>query len=186
MPGKRINLLSQQIVSPRVHSALFFLRLATFVSGAITIIVLTGLFFVKSRAETNYAQLLTQKESLINEFSARRETVQKVQLVALKSNALSGLLEKDPHFKTYFTLLNSILPVSTGSATINTFTVDKSKLFKTTVVFGSQAEAYEFMNNVESNTFKNVFATLIVDSLSIGQTVENGPTVSVNLSGTFK
>ncbi len=186
MQGKRINLLSQQIVSQKVHSALFFLRLGTVITGVVTIVVLASLFFIKNRAETNYAQLLTQKESLLNEFRARRDTVQKVQLIALKSNALSGLLEKDPHFKSYFTVLNSILPASTGSATINSFTVDKSKLFKTTVVFGSQSEAYEFMNNVESNAFKNVFATLVVDSLSIGQTVENGPVVSVNLSGTFK
>ncbi len=186
MLGHRINLLSRQVVSPRVHSALFFLRLATFVVGAITIVALSIIFIQKNRVEANYAQLLAQKESLINELSSRRETVRKVQLVALKSNALSGLIEKDPQFKSYFTRLTSILPVSSSSATINTFTVDKTKTFKTTIVFGSQTEAYEFMNNVESNIFKNVFSMLLVDSLSIGQTVEGGPVVSVNLAGTFK
>lgn len=186
MSGHRINLLSQQVVSPRVHSALFFLRLATFIMGAITIITLTVIYFQKNRVEANYAQLLAQKESLLNEFSARRDTVQKVQLIALKSNTLSGLIEKDPQFKSYFTRLTSVLPVSSGSASINTFVVDKSKTFKTTIVFASQTDAYEFMNSVESAMFKSVFSTLVVDSLSIGQTVEGGPVVSVNLSGTFK
>lgn len=186
MAGKRINLLSQQTVNPRVHSALQFLRIATFALGGITVVVLGILFYQKSRVETDYQQYLTQKESLINEFSTKRETVQKVQLVALKSQALSGLLAHDPQFKNYYALLASTLPASTGSATINTFVVDKNKVFKTTVAFSNQSDAYAFMNGIESEIFKNVFSALVIDSVTVGQSSESGPVVVVNISGTFK
>lgn len=186
MSVKRINLLSQQTINPQVHTALRFLRLGTFLVGIVTIVVLGILFFQKNRIETEYQQYLTQKESLLNEFSTKRETVQKVQYVALKSRALSGLLAKDPSFKNYYTLFTSTLPQSTQSGSISTFVVDKNKVFKTTIAFGDQADAYAFMNGIESTMFKDVFTLLTVDSLTVGQTSEGGPVVMVNISGAFK
>ncbi len=183
---KRINLLSQQIVNPKLQTAMRFLRMGTFAVGGITVVVLGILFYQKSRVETEYQQYLTQKESLINEFSAKQATVQKVQFIAIKSSALSGLLTKDPQFKNYYNMFTSTVPVSTESATINVFTINKSKAFTTSVAFSNQADAYVFMNSIEAKMFKDVFSLLSVESVSVGQVGGTGPAVVVNVSGTFK
>lgn len=186
MSAKRINLLSVQTLNPRISDILRFLRIGTVVLGIVTMLILVGLFYKKNQVEAQYQQYLTQKESLINEFSTKRATVQKVQFVALKSKELAILLAKDPHFKTYYSQFASTLPTSTDSAMINTFAVGKDKIFKTMVVFSDVTTGYEFMNNVENKTFNDIFSTLTIDSLTLDQTNTTGHAVTVNLSGTFK
>lgn len=183
---KRINLLSQQIVNPQLQIVMRFLRICTFAVGGITVVALGILFYQKSRVETEYQQYLTQKESLINEFSAKQATVQKVQLVALKSKALSNLLVKDPQFKNYYTIFTNTVPISSESATINVFSVNKNKTFSTSVAFNNQGDAYTFMNAIEAKMFQDVFLLLTVDSISVSQPGGEGPAVVVNVSGTFK
>ena len=182
--SKYINLLLKGQTYRQQEKIFEKIRTASFVIGFICITSLAVVFLLKTVKEVERARLLSQKERLLSELLNKRDIEKKVIYFNDKSVEFENILAKDVNFLPYYRLLVNYLPISTGSAEIESMKYENEKNVSFTLNFSDYDVFYDSLNNLEDLAFLKIFERLSLEEFSI--TGESTNNYKVSFSGKFK
>ncbi len=129
--------------------------------------------------------LFEQKKILLQSLKDKEAYEAKVSYLEKKYSFLKEFLKDDAQTLPYYNLLNSALSLSTQSAQLRSFKIDKNRHVDFTVIFNNFSEMMAFFKFIESEKFIKNFENIILKSFSISIGEQENESYELSFTGRF-
>lgn len=178
----KINLLASRDDYQKIEKVFLILRYTVFALSIIFFVSLVIFNYILYDDNKKINDLLNEKQSLLQLINNKQDTVAKIWYLQNKYEALKENIKNDAHFLPYYNLLTSTLTLSTQSANLKSFVIDKNREVEFSVVFSNSKEFFDFFKFVESESFLKNFQKL---SLKNFTTMSEKASISGNYELSF-
>ncbi len=185
MKNTKINLLVNREDYRRLERLFFWLRgLVVFLLIIFFGILMVFLTTLMNQNKT-IKSLFEQKKILLQSLKDKEAYEAKVSYLEKKYSFLKEFLKDDAQTLPYYNLLNSALSLSTQSAQLRSFKIDKNRHVDFTVIFNNFSEMMAFFKFIESEKFIKNFENIILKSFSISIGEQENESYELSFTGRF-
>lgn len=193
MKKTKINLLSNRDDYFKIERSLQLIRSIAVVYSVIFVIAALIFIFIQYQQNRDLQNLSDQKKTLLISLSNYKDQEAKVVIVAKKIKSYNQFILDDARFLPYYNLLNSALENSnlsktaSSTASLDSFAIDKNRVFSFTLLFGSVNEMIDSFRYIETEGFLKNFDQLTLNGLTVDSSQTTNQTDnSLVFSGKFK
>lgn len=184
----RINLLYTQdqiyAKSKIVYSLIYKLLLLNFILFLFLII----LTIYNNHLQNQYKKNIKLKEALTEEANKKVNIEVEANLLSNKISFLNSAIDDDIKIKSYLDFIFYQLKQSTPEVKLNKFFFDKNRNFLFSFILPDQKSIIDFIELIETDSFRNQFLILNLNSFKITSSSqqEKNKTYNLIIEGKFK
>lgn len=185
---KKINLLytkkqileKSKIIYSLINKLLMFNFFLFFILLALTI--------YNNQLQKEYKKYIRSKENLTEEINKKLNIEVEANLLTNKIAFLNSAIDDDVKLKSYINFIFHELKQSTPEVKLNKFFFDNSRNFLFSFLLPDQKSLIDFIELIESDSFRNKFVSLNLNSFKISSPsdLEKNKTFNIIIEGQFK
>lgn len=181
---KKANLLLRKKNYQQLEKFFAYFRVVTFFLVAALFISIISLFLLMNSIKTQRQKLTAAKELLLTSIISRKDIETKALYFNQKGVALNTYLKDDVNFLPYYNQLQTYLPISSQSASIESIDYDNKRNVSVVLKFTNYDDFYNSLSSLQNSRFLSIFDSLSLEAFSITEAKVNN--YSLQLVGKLK
>src|SRR3989344_9692216 len=167
MKKNRINLLINREEYQKYENFFKQLKLSAAVLAIILLIIFLSFFLVLRNKRNLYDNMNLQKQTYLQLLTERISDEAKINSIQKKYLDLETFLKDDASSAPYYQLLSEAIGVSSQSATLQSFEVNKDRKVSFTIAFANFDNLMDFLKFAESPAFIKNFKNISLNDFVV-------------------
>lgn len=185
MKKNRINLLINREDYQKYEGAFKQLKLSAAVLAIILLIIFLSFFLVLRNKRNLYDNMNLQKQTYLQLLTERISDEAKINSIQKKYLDLETFLKDDASSAPYYQLLSEAIGVSSQSATLQSFEVNKDRKVSFTIAFANFDNLMDFLKFAESPAFIKNFENISLNNFVVAGNKDKVESYELSFSGKF-
>jgi len=185
MKKNRINLLISREDYQKYENYFEQLKLSAAVLTVILFILFISFYLVFKNKFNLYEKMNLQKKTFLLLLTERRADEAKINYIQKKYLDLKTFLKNDASSTPYYQLLSDAIKVSSESASLKSFEVNKDRITSFTISFSGFNKMMDFLKFAESKTFIKNFENISLKNFVVLGEKEKKESYELSFSGKF-
>lgn len=186
MKKNRINLLINREDYQKYEGFFNQLKLSAAVLVIILFIIFLFFFLFLRNKRNLYDQMNLQKGTYLQLLTERRSDEGKINSIQKKYLDFETFLKDDASSAPYYQLLSDAIGVSSQSATLQSFEVNKDRKVSFTIAFSTFNNLMDFLKFAESPVFIQNFKNIFLNNFIIVSNKDKVESYELSFSGEFE
>lgn len=185
MKKNRINLLINREDYQKYEAFFKQLKLSAAVLAMILFIIFLSFFLALRNKRNLYDNMNLQKQTYLQLLTERRNDESKINSIQKKYLDLETFLKDDASSAPYYQLLSEAIGVSSQSATLQSFEVNKDRKVSFTIAFSTFDNLMDFLKFAESPIFIKNFENIFLNNFVVAGNKDKVQSYELSFSGKF-
>ena len=185
MKKNRINLLINREDYQKYENFFKQLKLSAAVLAIILLIIFLSFFLVLRNKRNLYDNMNLQKQTYLQLLTERISDEAKINSIQKKYLDLETFLKDDASSAPYYQLLSEAIGVSSQSATLQSFEVNKDRKVSFTIAFANFDNLMDFLKFAESPAFIKNFKNISLNDFVVAGNKDKVESYELSFSGKF-
>jgi hypothetical protein len=185
MKKNRINLLINREDYQKYEGLFNQLKLSAVVLALILFVIFLSFFIILRNKRNLYDNMNLQKQTYLQLLTERRNDEAKINSIQKKYLNLKTFLKDDASSAPYYQLLSDAIGVSSQSATLQSFEVNKDRKVSFTIAFASFDNLMNFLKFAESPDFIKNFENIFLNNFVVAGNKDKVESYELSFSGKF-